>query len=126
VIDGSVHVLDGRDLTRRAVLDGFRQGVALAAQIVGEMAADHGQARERALCGASGGRGRDRTCDPLVRSQMLCPLSYATTKQSIAQATLLGYGLVPSPWSAPSVSAIVPVSPDEGLRPDQITTENDG
>ena len=42
LIDGNVVVLDRRDLARRAALDGFRQGVALAAQVVGEMAADHG------------------------------------------------------------------------------------
>ena len=35
-------VLDRRDLAKRAALDGFRQGIALAVQAVGEMAADHG------------------------------------------------------------------------------------
>ena len=41
LIDGNVVVLDRRDLAKRAALDGFRQGIALAAQVVGEMAADH-------------------------------------------------------------------------------------
>jgi hypothetical protein len=36
-----VVVLDRRDLVRRAALDGFQQGIALAAQVVGEMATDH-------------------------------------------------------------------------------------
>jgi hypothetical protein len=34
-------IRDPVDFARRAALDGFRQGVALAAQVVGEMAADH-------------------------------------------------------------------------------------
>ena len=42
LIDGSVHVLDRRDLARRAALEGFRQAIELAAKIVAEMAADHG------------------------------------------------------------------------------------
>ena len=46
LIDGNLVVLDRRDLAKRAALDGFRQGLALAAQIVGEMAADHAQAGE--------------------------------------------------------------------------------
>jgi hypothetical protein len=41
LIDGNVVVLDRRDLAKRAARDGFRQGIALAAQVVGEMAADH-------------------------------------------------------------------------------------
>jgi len=41
LIDGNVVVLDRRDLVRRAALDGFQQGIALAAQVVGEMATDH-------------------------------------------------------------------------------------
>ena len=36
---GIVYVIDRRDLARRAALDGFRQGIALAAKIVAEMAA---------------------------------------------------------------------------------------
>jgi hypothetical protein len=40
LIDGNLVVLDRRDLAKRAALDGFRQGIALAAQVVGEMAAD--------------------------------------------------------------------------------------
>jgi hypothetical protein len=40
LIDGNVVVLDRRDLAKRAALDGFRQGIALAARIVVEMAAD--------------------------------------------------------------------------------------
>ena len=42
LIDGNVHVLDRRDLARRAALEGFRQAIELAAKIVAEMAADHG------------------------------------------------------------------------------------
>jgi hypothetical protein len=42
LIDGNLVVLSRRDLARHAALDGFQQGVALAAQNVGEMAADHG------------------------------------------------------------------------------------
>jgi hypothetical protein len=42
LIDGTVHVLDRRDLTRRAALEGFRQAIELAAKIVAEMAANHG------------------------------------------------------------------------------------
>jgi hypothetical protein len=42
LIDGNLVVLDRRDLAKRAALDGFRQGIALAVQVVGEMAADHG------------------------------------------------------------------------------------
>lgn len=37
-----VYVLDRRDLARRAALDGFRQGIELAAKVVAEMQADHG------------------------------------------------------------------------------------
>ena len=48
LIEGKVHVLDRRDLARRAALEGFRQGLALAEKIVGEMAADHEQAGEEA------------------------------------------------------------------------------
>jgi hypothetical protein len=48
LIDGSVHVLDRRDLARRAALDGFRQGIALAGKIVAEMADDHAFAGEEA------------------------------------------------------------------------------
>ena len=40
LIDGNLVVLDRRDLAKRAALDGFRQGVALAAKIVADMAAD--------------------------------------------------------------------------------------
>ncbi len=36
----TVFVLDPVDFARRAALDGFRQGIALAAKIVAEMAAD--------------------------------------------------------------------------------------
>ena len=39
---GNVFVLDHGDLARRAALDAFRQGIALAAKIVAEMAADEG------------------------------------------------------------------------------------
>jgi hypothetical protein len=46
LIDGNVHVLDRRDLARRAALEGFRRGVELAAKIVAEMADDHEQAGE--------------------------------------------------------------------------------
>jgi hypothetical protein len=42
LIDGSVHVLDRRDLARRAALEGFPQAIELAANIVAEMADDHG------------------------------------------------------------------------------------
>ena len=41
MIDSNLVVLDRRDLAKRAALDGFRQGIALAAQVVSEMAADH-------------------------------------------------------------------------------------
>ena len=41
LIDGNLVILDRRDLAKRAARDGFRQGIALAAQVVGEMAADH-------------------------------------------------------------------------------------
>ena len=41
LIDGNLVVLDRRDLAKRAALDGFRQSIALAVQVVGEMAADH-------------------------------------------------------------------------------------
>ena len=41
LVDGNLVVLDRRDLAKRAALDGFRQGIALAAQVIGEMAADH-------------------------------------------------------------------------------------
>ena len=34
LIDGAVHVLDRRDLARRAALEGFRQGIDLAARTV--------------------------------------------------------------------------------------------
>ena len=37
-------VLDPQDLARRAALDGFRQGITLAAKVVAEMAADHEKA----------------------------------------------------------------------------------
>jgi hypothetical protein len=39
LIDGNLVVLDRRDLAKRAALDGFRQGIAPAAQVVGERAA---------------------------------------------------------------------------------------
>jgi hypothetical protein len=39
--DSSLHVLDPRDIARRAAKEGFRQGVDLSARTVGEMAADH-------------------------------------------------------------------------------------
>jgi hypothetical protein len=42
LIDGSVNVLDRRDLARRAALGGFRQAMKLVMMVVGEMAADHG------------------------------------------------------------------------------------
>ena len=42
LIDGNLVVLDRRALAKRDALDGFRQGIALAAQVVGEMAADDG------------------------------------------------------------------------------------
>ena len=41
LIDGNVVVLDRRNLARPAARDGFLQGIALAAQVIGEMAADH-------------------------------------------------------------------------------------
>jgi hypothetical protein len=41
---GTLHVLDRRDLARRAALEGFRQAIELAAKIVAEMAADYQQA----------------------------------------------------------------------------------
>jgi hypothetical protein len=47
VIDGSTHVLDRRDLARRATLEGFRQAIKLVTMVVGEMAADHAQASEQ-------------------------------------------------------------------------------
>jgi hypothetical protein len=40
LIDSNLVVLDRRDLPKRAALDGFRQGSALAAKIVADMAAD--------------------------------------------------------------------------------------
>ena len=46
LIDGSVHILDRRDLAVRAAREGIRQTLNLAARIVGEMAADHEQAGE--------------------------------------------------------------------------------
>ena len=48
LIDGSLHVLDRRDLARRAALEGFRQSVDVAARVVGEMAADHEHAGDEA------------------------------------------------------------------------------
>ena len=48
LIDGSVHVLDRRDLARRAALEGFRQAIELVVMVVNEMAADHEHAGERA------------------------------------------------------------------------------
>ena len=46
-----MHVLDRRDLAQRAALEGFRQGIALAEKIVGEMADDHafGGEEEKAI-----------------------------------------------------------------------------
>ena len=41
LIDGAVHVLDRRDLARRAAITGFRHAVDLAVRTVAEMAADH-------------------------------------------------------------------------------------
>ena len=38
---GSLHVLDRRDLAKRAALAGLREMSDLAARVVGEMAADH-------------------------------------------------------------------------------------
>ena len=46
LIDGNIHVLDRRDLARRAALEGFRQAIELVAMVVGEMTADHEQAGE--------------------------------------------------------------------------------
>jgi hypothetical protein len=45
---GSVYVLNRHDLARRAALEGFRQGIRLAAKIVNEMAADHERTGEEA------------------------------------------------------------------------------
>jgi hypothetical protein len=44
---GNVFVLDRFDLARRAAMEGFLQGIALAEKILGEMAADHEHAGER-------------------------------------------------------------------------------
>ena len=41
LIDGAVHLLDRRDLARRAALDGFRRAIELAAKTVADMAANH-------------------------------------------------------------------------------------
>ena len=41
-------ILDPVDFARRAALDAFRQGIALAAKIVGEMAADHAHGGDKA------------------------------------------------------------------------------
>ena len=46
LIDGNIHVLDRRDLARRAALEGFRQAIELVTMVVGEMTADHEQAGE--------------------------------------------------------------------------------
>jgi hypothetical protein len=46
LIDGNVHVLDRRDLARRAAREGIRQAIDLAAQTLREMAADHEHAGE--------------------------------------------------------------------------------
>ena len=48
LIDGSVNVLDRRDLARRAALGGFRQAMKLVMMVVGEMAADHARAGDDA------------------------------------------------------------------------------
>ncbi len=48
LVDGNVHVLGRNDLARHAALEGFRQGIALAEKIVGEMADDHAVAGEEA------------------------------------------------------------------------------
>ena len=42
-----VFVIDPQDFARRAALDAFRQGIALAAKIVAEMAADEDSERLR-------------------------------------------------------------------------------
>jgi hypothetical protein len=41
LIDGNVHVLDRRDLARRAALEAFRQAIELAAKTLADMAANH-------------------------------------------------------------------------------------
>ena len=46
LIDGTLHVLDRRDLAERAAREGIRQTVDLAGQVLEEMAADRAQAGE--------------------------------------------------------------------------------
>jgi hypothetical protein len=48
LIDGNIHVLNRRDLARRAAMEGFRQAIELVTMVVGEMAADHEQGGDRA------------------------------------------------------------------------------
>ena len=48
LIDGSVHVLDRRDLAVRAAREGIRQTIDLARRVLEEMAADHEHAGEAA------------------------------------------------------------------------------
>ena len=48
LINGNIHVLDRRDLARRAALEGFRQAMKLVMMVVGEMAADHARAGDDA------------------------------------------------------------------------------
>ena len=45
-VDGNVHVLGRRGLARPAALEGFREGIALAERIIGEMADDYGSIGE--------------------------------------------------------------------------------
>src|SRR5215471_3655785 len=47
-------------------------------------AAEHAPATTRTRNGKSGAPGRTRTCDPLLRRQMLYPLSYGSLRLVVA------------------------------------------
>ncbi len=91
----------------------FRQAGQLQAEVAERVGSPFGSPRHRS--GASSGPltcapGRDRTCDPLLRRQPLCPLSYRRSEH-----------IVPDPGYAPGLpspqrSGRLPRRPDAARR----------